>query len=106
MTALAFVHVHSMRLQTGQEALVARVLTKEGKVGYGFSFQLDAADARHMAEWHAGVRSERPRLEPVLGHPWETAFLADEAIPWECEPGFTALEFLPPRPPGSSASTR
>ena len=95
-----------MRLQTGQEALVARVLTKEGKVGYGFSFQLDAADARHMAEWHAGVTSERPRLEPVLGHPWETAFLANEAIPWECEPGFTALEFLPPRPPGSSASTR
>ena len=106
MTDLSFVHVHSMRLATGQEALVARVLTKDGKVGYGFSFQLDAADARHMAEWHAGVTSERPRLEPVLGHPWETAFLANEAIPWECEPGFTALEFLPPRPPGSSASTR
>jgi hypothetical protein len=106
MTALAFIHVHSMRLQTGQEALVARVLTKDGKIGFGFSFQLDAAQARHMAEWHAGVRRERPRLEPVLGHPWETAFLANEAIPWECEPGFTALEFLPPRPPGSSASTR
>lgn len=103
MSNLSFVHVHSMRLATGQEALVARVLTNEGKVGYGFSFELDAAEARHMAEWHAGVRSERPRCGPVLGHPWETAYVAGEPIPWDCEPGFTALEFLPPRPPGSSA---
>ena len=95
-----------MRLQTGQEALVARVLTTEGKVGYGFSFQLDAAEARRMAEWHAGVRSERPRCEPVLAHPWETAYVAGDPIPWDCEPGFTALEFLPPRPPASSAATR
>jgi hypothetical protein len=95
-----------MRLQTGQEALVARVLTKEGKAGYGFSFRLDAAEARHMAEWHAGARKERPRYQPVLDHPWEIAFLGKKPIPWDCEPGFTALEFLPPRPPGSSASTR
>ena len=100
---LEFTHVHSMRLQTGQEALVARVLTKEGKVGFGFSFRLDAEEARHMAEWHAGARSERPRLEPVLGHPWETSYVAGKAVPWECEPAFTVLEFLPPRPPGSSA---
>jgi hypothetical protein len=106
MTPLSYVHVHSMRLATGQEALVARVLTKEGKTGYGFSFRLDAAEARHMAEWHAGVREKRPRCEPVLAHPWETAFVCGEPIPWDCEPGFTALEFLPPRPPGSSASTR
>jgi hypothetical protein len=95
-----------MRLQTGQEALVARVLTKDGKVGYGFSFRLDAAEARHMAEWHAGVREERPPYEAVLDHPWQRAFLEKKPIPWEYEPGFTALEFLPPRPPGSSAATR
>ena len=95
-----------MRLQTGQEALVARVLTEEGKMGYGFSFRLDAAEARHMAEWHAGGRTERPRCEPLLGHPWETAYVAAEPIPWDCEPGFTALEFLPPPPPASSASIR
>ena len=94
-----------MRLQTGHEALVARVVTEENRVGYGFSFSLDATAARHMAEWHAGARKDKPRLEPVLGHPWETAFLANQEIPWACEPGFTALEFLPPRPPGSSAST-
>lgn len=95
-----------MRLATGQEALVARVLTEEGKVGFGFSFRLDAAEARHMAEWHAGARKDRPHCEPVLAHPWETAYVAGEAVPWDCEPGFTALEFLPPRPPGSSASIR
>ena len=103
---LSYVHVHSMRLQTGQEALVARVLTRDGKAGYGFSLRLDAAEARQMAEWDAGTRTERPLYEPVLGHPWETAFVAGQPIPWDCEPGFTALEFLPPLPPASSASTR
>ncbi|HWM41358.1 MAG TPA: hypothetical protein VNP36_02870 [Burkholderiales bacterium] len=92
-----------MRLASGQEILVARALTQDGKTGFGFSFGLDAAEARHMAEWDAGARAEKPRLEPVLGHPWEKAYLAGEAVPWDCEPGFTALEFLPPRPPGSSA---
>lgn len=103
---LKYVHVHSMRLQTGQEALVARVLTLEGKTGLGFSFRLDAAEARQMAEWDAGTGVARPRYEPVLGHPWETAFVAGQLVPWECEPGFTALEFLPPPPPGTSASIR
>jgi hypothetical protein len=100
---LAFVHVHSMRLASGQETLVARALTDAGKTGFGFSFRLDAAEARQMAEWHAGARAQKPGLEPVLGHPWEKAYLAGEAVPWACEPGFTALEFLPTRPPGSSA---
>jgi hypothetical protein len=92
---LKYVHVHSMRLQTGQEALVARVLTLEGKTGFGFSFRLDAAEARQMAEWDAGARMERPLHEPVLGHPWETAYVAREIIPWECEPGFAGLRWLP-----------
>ena len=95
-----------MRLQTGQEALVARVLTKDGKVGFGFSFRLDATEARHMAEWYAGLRKEPPPVEAALNHPWEQAFLARKPVPWDFEPGFTALEFLPPRPPASSAATR
>ena len=95
-----------MRLEAGQEALVARVLTKDGKIGFGFSFRLDGTEARHMAEWHAGVREEKPALEPALGHPWEKAYLEGKPVPWDAEPGFTALEFLPPRPPGSSAPTR
>lgn len=84
-----------MRLQTGQEALVARVLTRDGKTGYGFSFRLDAAEAREMAEWHAGARMERPRYAPVLGHPWETAWIAGASIDWTAEPGFSALSWLP-----------
>jgi len=83
-----------MRLQAGQEALVARVVTKDGKVGYGFSFRLDAAEARHMAAWHAGLGKEPPRLEPALGHPWEKALLAGEPIPWNLEPGFAKLAWL------------
>jgi hypothetical protein len=98
--------VHSIRLQSGHEALIARVLTKDGKAGHGFSFALDATAARHMAEWHAGTRTDKPRIEPVLGHPWETAYVAGTPVPWDCEPGFTALEFLPPPPPAPSASTR
>ncbi|HEX6158363.1 MAG TPA: hypothetical protein VFZ54_20210 [Burkholderiales bacterium] len=103
---LKYVHVHSIRLESGQEALVARVITREGREGYGFSFRLDAAEAREMAEWDAGARSERPPYQPVLGHPWEKAYLAGAQIPWDVEPAFTALEFLPPRPPSPSAATR
>jgi hypothetical protein len=91
---LAFIHVHSMRLATGQEVLVARALARDGKTGYGFSFQLDAAEARRMAEWHAGMRAEKPRLEPVLGHPWETAYVSHQEIPWDAEPAFGTLKWL------------
>ena len=95
-----------MRLESGQEALVARVETSAATTGFGFSFHLDAAEARQMAEWDAGLRAERPPYEPVLGHPWEKAYLAGAQIPWDCEAAFTALEFLPPRPPSTSAGTR
>jgi hypothetical protein len=73
---------------------VARVLTTDGKAGFGFSMRLDATEARHMAEWHAGVRAERPRIEPVLAHPWETAYVACETIPWDVEPGLAGLKWL------------
>jgi len=83
-----------MRLASGHEALVARVLTKEGKAGFGFSLRLDATEARHMAEWHAGARPGKPRIEPALGHPWETAYVAGEDVPWQAEPGFAGLQWL------------
>src|SRR5262245_30827637 len=95
-----------MRLASGHEALVVRVVTNDDRIGYGFSMRLDATEARHMAEFNAGVRTDRPALPPVLNHPWEIAFLEQKPIPWDSEPGFTALEFLPPRQRGSSASTR
>lgn len=89
------IHVHSMRIGSGDEVLVARVLTGEGKAGFGFSFRLDATEARHMAEWHAGLRKQAPDYRPALDHPWERAWLARKPIPWEHEPAFGRLAWLP-----------
>ena len=86
--------MQSLRLATGEEALVARVLTTEGKVGYGFSFRLDGTEARHMAEWAAGVRSERPPYESQLDHSWERSWLSDEEIEWQSEPAFAKMKWL------------
>src|SRR3954463_14024017 len=78
----SYIHVHSMRIGSGEEVLIARVLAENGAGGFGFTFRLDATEARHMAEWAAGVREQRPAYDSVLGHPWEKAFLRKEAIPW------------------------
>ena len=83
-----------MRLATGEEALVARVTTKDGKVGFGFSFRLDGTEARHMAEWAAGVRAERPPYESQLDHAWERSFLSEEEIEWQSEPAFAKMQWL------------
>ena len=99
MTGPAFVHVHSIRLASGHEALVARALTKEGKSGFGFSMRLDAGEARRMAEWAAGLRPERPPLEPLIGHPWETAWVAGNAVDWNAEPAFAQIRWLPEETP-------
>jgi hypothetical protein len=85
------VHVHSLRLATGEEALIARVVAPDGREGFGFSLRLDATEARHMAEWAAGVRAERPAYESQLDHAWERAYLSDEEIEWQCEPGFAKI---------------
>ena len=82
-----------MRLTTGEEVLVARVVAPDGRVGFGFSFRADATAARHMAEWNAGVRAERPSIESQLDHAWERAWLSDEDVEWEAEPGFTRLRW-------------
>jgi len=95
MTEPAFIHTNSLRLASGHEALVTRVLREDGGTGFGFSLQLDATEARHMALFHAGLRAERPHITPVMGHRWETAYLAGAAVPWESEQGFTRLEWLP-----------
>ena len=34
-------------------------------------------------------------IAPVIGHPWETAYLAQSEIPWDCEAGFSRLRWLP-----------
>jgi len=84
-----------MRLASGQEALVTRALAGDGRVGFGFSLQLDATESRHMAMHAARLRAERPRITPVLGHPWETAYVSRSEIPWSFEEGFSRLRWLP-----------
>lgn len=86
--------MQSLRLATGEEALVARALTSDGKTGFGFSMRLDGTEARHMAEWAAGVRAERPPYESQLDHPWERSFLSEEEIEWDFEPGFARMRWL------------
>ena len=90
-----FIHTNSLRLASGHEALVTRVLREDGGAGFGFSLQLDATEARHMALFHAGLRAQRPTITPVMAHPWETAFVAHQSVPWDCEPGFSRLKWLP-----------
>ena len=83
-----------MRLATGEEALIARVVAPDGRVGYGFSLRLDATEARHMAEWSAGVRAERPPYESQLDHAWERAYLSDEEIEWQIERAFANIQWI------------
>ena len=91
----SYIHVHSIRGASGDEILIARVLAPDGKIGYGFSFRLDATEARHMAEWHAGVRHQRPRYQPTMDHPWEKAWLSQKAVEWTLEPAFARISWLP-----------
>ena len=89
-----FIHVHSMRIATGEEVLLARVVATDDRVGYGFSFRLDSTEARHMAEWAAGARPERPAYESQLDHAWERSWLSDEEPEWQSEPAFAKLNWL------------
>jgi hypothetical protein len=89
------VHTQSMRLASGHEALVTRVTTDDGRSGFGFSLELDATQSRHMAMYEVGLWPDRPRVTPVMAHPWETAWVSRRPVPWEIEPVFSTLEWLP-----------
>jgi L-alanine-DL-glutamate epimerase-like enolase superfamily enzyme len=65
--SVAHTHVHSMRLATGEEALVARVLTLDGVAGFGFTLNLEAVVAREMAGWDAAARARAVPLHALLG---------------------------------------
>jgi hypothetical protein len=71
------------------------VLRDDGRAYYGFSLRLDATEARHMALFHAGLSGKAPRIEPALGHPWETAYIAGSPIDWNLEPAFGTIKWLP-----------
>ena len=60
-------HVHSLRVASGAEALVARVLLEDGSAGYGFTLNDDAGVARDMAAWDALGRSKAVPLYALLG---------------------------------------
>ena len=89
----SYIHVHAFRGASGREILVARVLAPDGRIGFGFSFRLDATEARHMAEWQVGLRDERPRYQPALDHPWEKAWLSQKPIEWQLEPAFERISW-------------
>ncbi len=65
--AIAHTHVHSLRLASGAEALVARVLAADGTAGFGFTLNLDAGAARDMAAWDALARCKGVALHALLG---------------------------------------
>lgn len=56
-----------MRLASGAEALVARVLTTGGVAGFGFSLGTEATPARDMAAWDALGRSRNLPLYAFFG---------------------------------------
>lgn len=60
-------HVHSLRIASGAEALVARVLAADGTAGFGFTLNMDAGVARDMAAWDALGRSKAVPLYGLLG---------------------------------------
>jgi L-alanine-DL-glutamate epimerase-like enolase superfamily enzyme len=65
--SIAHTHVHSLRIASGAEALVARVLATDGTAGFGFTLNLDAGVARDMAAWDALGRSKGVALHSLLG---------------------------------------
>ena len=89
--SIAHTHVHSLRVASGAEALVARVLATDGATGSGFTLNLDAGVARDMAAWDALGRAKGVALHALLGGSYrrKVKCMNDEnpAIP----PDWTAL---------------
>ena len=73
-------HVHSLRIASGAEALVARILAADGIAGYGFTLNMDAGVARDMAAWDALGRSKGIPLWGLLGgtHRKKISIVQDE----------------------------
>jgi len=77
-----------MRVASGEEVLIVRVLTREGAAGYGFTLTENVAAARRMACWDATARAARSPLwrllreaAPETRHALR-AELDDGAHPW------------------------
>jgi L-alanine-DL-glutamate epimerase-like enolase superfamily enzyme len=63
----AEIHVQSLRLASGLEALVARIVERDGAVGFGFTLDLEACVARELAGWDARARRAGSSLAALLG---------------------------------------
>jgi hypothetical protein len=65
--SIRHIHVQALRVASGAEALVARVLTADGVAGFGFSFGTEAYPARDMAAWDAAARGRGVPLHALFG---------------------------------------
>jgi len=80
--ALSYTHVHSLRVASGAEALVARVLDGSGNAGFGFTLNLDAGVARDMAAWDALGQARGVPLHGLLGGSYrKTVRLVRDELP-------------------------
>ena len=89
--SIAHTHVHSMRIASGSEALVARVLAADGTAGFGFTLNEDAGVARDMAAWDALGRSKGVPLWGLLGGTHRKRLLASKDESPAIAPDWTAL---------------
>ena len=80
-----------MRVASGAEALVARVRTKDGGEGFGFTLNDEAAVARDMAAWDALARAKGVPLYGLLGGSYRrTVSITKDELP-AIAPDWTAL---------------
>ena len=80
--SVSHTHVCSIRLQSGREALVARVLAAGGQAGFGFTLNDDAGVARDMAAWDAAARERGQPLHALLGgHPARRVAVQRDDVP-------------------------
>ena len=93
--SIAHTHVHSLRVEhekcAGAEALVARVLAKDGTAGFGFTLNLDAGVARDMAAWDALGRAKGVPLYGLLGGSYRKEIKAVKDELPAIAPDWTAL---------------
>ena len=61
------IHIQSLRLASGSEALVARIVAREGAAGFGFTLGSEAYVARELAAWDARARRGGVPLFRLLG---------------------------------------
>jgi L-alanine-DL-glutamate epimerase-like enolase superfamily enzyme len=89
--SIAHTHVHSVRLMSGAEALVARVRIADGTEGFGFTLNEAAVVARDMAAWDALGRDKGVPLYGLLGGCYrKTAKVMKDELP-AIAPDWTAL---------------